>query len=468
MINQQALNILTEERGLDEELIVRLGVSSKLGHGGEWVKIPFIRDGKTINHKYRTISGEKRMHQDEGAEKCVWNFDVLQDQSLENMPLVITEGEFDAITAIQSGFVRAVSVPDGAPSEKVEDMDSDKYNYLDDVYPLIDKCSNIILAVDNDNQGKNLLHDLSWRLGRTRCKFVKYPSGCKDLNEVLLKHGESGVKDVLRAAEWIKISGKYKMSELPPMPTPEVISTGLTQMDAHYKIRFGDFCVVTGVPSHGKTSVVNDICFRVAEREKLKVCFASFEQNPLIDHKRNMIKWYKGQNAQKPTVGDCERWIDERFVFMYPDENEDVSLDWVLDVASAAVVQDGCKIVVIDPWNEIDHMRPNGMSLTEYVGYAIKQFKKFAKRHQIHLIVVAHPSKAIRYVKGLPVMPTLYDISDSAHWFNKADVGIVVHREKNITKVQVAKSRYHDIIGKPATKLYSYNHALNTFDIAEE
>lgn len=468
MISQEAMDILTEERGLDEELLAKLGIRSKLRHGGEWIAIPFIKDGQVVNHKYRTISGQKKMSQDADAVKCFWNFDILTDKTLVNMPLVITEGELDAITAIQCGFTRAVSVPDGAPSERISDEDSDKYNFLDDAMPLIDDCKEIIIAVDGDDAGKNLLHDLSWRLGRTRCKFVKYPAGCKDINEVLVKHGAEAVKDVLRGAEWIKISGKYKMSELPPMATPEVISTGLTDMDAHYKIRWGDFCVVTGVPSHGKTSVVNDICFRVAEREKLKVCFASFEQNPVIDHKRNMIKWYKGEYNQQPSIEDCERWIDERFVFMYPDENEDVDLDWVLDVASAAVVQDNCKIVVIDPWNEIDHVRPKNMSLTEYVGFAIKQFKKFAKRHQIHLIVVAHPSKAIRYVKGNPVMPTLYDISDSAHWYNKADVGIVVHREKNLTKVQVAKSRYHDIIGKPATKLYSYNNTLNRFDIAEE
>ena len=463
MIDPKALEILME-RGLDEEILSNLGIRSKLRHGGEWVAIPYIYNGQVVNHKYRTISGDKKMGQDKDAKKCFWNFDVLRDETLSEYPLIITEGEFDAIIAIQCGFPRVLSVPDGAPAERIGNSASDKYSYLEDAYKLLESTREIIIAADGDEPGKNLLHDLSWLLGRTRCKFLKYPQGCKDINDVYLEHGAQGVKDLIDNSEWIKINGKYKMSELPPMPTPEVISTGLYQMDEHYKIRYGDLCIVTGIPSHGKTSVVNDICCRVADRDKVKVCFASFEQNPVIDHKRNLVNWYQGvKTTERPTIAECEQWIDDQFIFMYPDEDEDVSLDWVMDVASAAVVQDGCKIVVIDPWNEIDHMRPNGMSLTEYVGMAIKQFKKFAKRHQIHLIVVAHPSKAIKYIKDKPVMPTLYDISDSAHWYNKADVGIVVHREGDYTKVRIAKSRYHDIIGRPGTKTYSYCKDKNRF-----
>ena len=45
-------------------------------------------------------------------------------------------------------------------------------------------------------------------------------------------------------------------------------------------------------------------------------------------------------------------------------------------------------------------------------------------------------------------VPSLYDISDSAHWANKPDVGIVINRADlsiNETTIKVAKSRYHAI-----------------------
>jgi twinkle protein len=45
-------------------------------------------------------------------------------------------------------------------------------------------------------------------------------------------------------------------------------------------------------------------------------------------------------------------------------------------------------------------------------------------------------------------MPSLYDISDSAHWANKPDVGIIVNRpdlSANETIIKLAKVRYHAI-----------------------
>ena len=70
---------------------------------------------------------------------------------------------------------------------------------------------------------------------------------------------------------------------------------------------------------------------------------------------------------------------------------------------------------------------------------------KLAKKYKVYLIVVAHPSKMLRGQGGKYPVPGLYDISDSAHWSNKADKGIVVHREDLIaskeTIIRVVKSR---------------------------
>jgi twinkle protein len=114
-----------------------------------------------------------------------------------------------------------------------------------------------------------------------------------------------------------------------------------------------------------------------------------------------------------------------------------------------AVVQHDAKIIVVDPWTELQHDRERGESETEYTGRAIKVLKRFAKVFQVHLIIVAHPSKLAK-VNGKYQMPSLYEINGSANWYNKCDVGIVVHRETaDHTIIKVAKSRYHDIIGRP-------------------
>jgi twinkle protein len=115
----------------------------------------------------------------------------------------------DALAAIQCGFLRTVSVPDGAPAEPLGGASGPKYAYLDEAIGRRREAT-IILAVDGDKAGANLFHDLVLRLGRARCKFVNYPfkrskreQRCKDLNEVLQEWGEKGV---VETAAWSSCS----------------------------------------------------------------------------------------------------------------------------------------------------------------------------------------------------------------------------------------------------------------------
>ena len=71
------------------------------------------------------------------------------------------------------------------------------------------------------------------------------------------------------------------------------------------------------------------------------------------------------------------------------------------------------KLLIIDPWNEIEHDRPPHLTSTEYTGLALRALKRFARKHQIHLIVVAHPKMLRRDQQGEYPFPSLYDIADS-------------------------------------------------------
>ena len=136
---------------------------------------------------------------------------------------------------------------------------------------------------------------------------------------------------------------------------------------------------------------------------------------------------------------EADRWIDEHFVFIVPSDDDFTNLAWVLDKAAAAVIRYGARMVVIDPWNELDHDRPHDMSLTEYTGRAIKEFKRLAKALDVHVMVVAHPTKLPAGEK-----PGLYSISDSAHWANKPDAGIVIWkpgRESERAEITGVKSK---------------------------
>jgi len=448
-------------RGLDVELADRLGFASVCRGGTEFVVIPCMRDGRVWRRKYRTLTGEKRFSQ-EGGAPIPWNEDVLRDDSLIGQPLIITEGELDAFAAIQSGFIRTISVPDGAPAEASEQpFDCKRYSWISEIRPLLarDRVSEIILATDGDAPGAALMQDLATMLGRFRCKFVTYPKGkdgerLKDLNEVLREYGARGVVETVGRAAFIQADGVYRMSELPERATAVAYAAGFGLLDENFRMRLGDFSVVTGIPSHGKSAFLNDYFCRLTSRHGFRIVWASFEQEPQRDHRRALRTWF----AERPEhhlhpddIAEADAWIDRHHRFIVPPEDADVTLEWMMEKLEQAVVQHDCQIAVIDPWNEMDHAREPGETETEYVGRAIKRLRRFARAFNVHVCIAAHPTK-LRKDEGTGRMPapTLYDIAGSAHWNNKADVGIIVHREDELnTSIKVAKSRYHNQIGLP-------------------
>ena len=459
-----------ESRGLDPEIPIGMGLQEQRKSGKAWVKIPFFKQGEAVNNKYRSLSG-KEFYQDPGGQKCFYNQDVIYDETLEGEPLVIVEGEADCWAAIQSGYVRTISVPDGAPNQR--GGDGAKYNYLWEALPAIRaKCPYVVLAVDNDTNGENLAHDLSVKIGRDFCKWVKYPDDCKDLNDVLKAYGQAGVSRVFNNAKWFQVDGIFTLDQLPPMPDAKIYETGMGGFERRFKIRLGDFSVVTGIPSHGKSTFVNDLLARSVVKNNINVCFASLEQHPSQDHLRNLRKWYKGK-YRASSEAQADAWINKYFTFIYPSDEQriDDTLDisWFLERAAAAVKRHNASVIVLDPWNELEH-ESGKKSLTEYTGSAIRRLKAFAKMMNVHMMVVAHPTKQFRDKDGKLPRPSLYSISDSAHWANKADIGLVVHRpdeQTNLTEVVCAKSRYHDIIGKPGIETFRFNDILNRYEYDE-
>lgn len=443
--------VAIEARGLDPELLAKHGVGASGKLAGDCIGVPYFDNEVRVATKYRTLSGDKKFTQDVGSRQIFWNIDCLRDGSLADHPVIICEGEMDAFAALQSGFPRVVSVPGGAPLERVDDTDGKKYAFLEEARPLLDDCREIILATDGDGPGFNLRDDLALRLGAHRCKFVAYPKGCKDLNDALRLFGDRGVRETVARARWMQIRGYFEMDELPEAETAPAFDTGMVNLASHYKLRRGDLTVITGVPGHGKSSFINEITCRMASKHGWKTVFASFEQQPQTDHRR-ALRTFHAEKLEKymsaPEIAAADAWIRQHFGFIVPGEDDDVTLIWMLETMAQAVLRKEAQIAVIDPWNEMDHTRLQDMTQTEYVGHAIKQLKKFARKYRVHLIVAAHPAKMQRGKDGKYPVPSLYDIADSAHWSNKPDVGIVIHRPDlsvNETLIRIVKARYQQI-----------------------
>jgi twinkle protein len=462
---------LLRERGLDIGLVELHGVEScdptnkreKQFH----IKIPYYENGVLLNWKYRTLEGPKLFSQTKGAKKTFYNVDVLFDPAMENEPVVIVEGEPDCWTVEMADYPRCVSVPDGAPNAPVGE-NSPKYDFLTpEVLERIRKAPKIIIATDGDANGQVSRGDLA-RIGKEPAKtwFGKYPTPnnssrrIKDLNDIVqvassVEKGLVYVQKVLDESRPMDLSGLYTAKTLPKAKEHSPINVNLPGgLGRHIKPRLGDFWVITGVPSHGKTQFTIDVVSQVCDEQNWTACLCSLENDPRTDLRRALLSWKARarlmdvQDAQE--LARLERWREERFVYILPSIEDFIDWDWLHQRMKLAVDRHKARVMVIDPWNELDIRPEYGERETDVIGDAIKNLRRFAKRYEVLMIVVAHPAKLLGKHNQV-VKPNLYTISGSAHWHNKCDIGIVVWRDfdAGTTEIDVQKVKYQGIIGTP-------------------
>lgn len=436
-----------EARGISVDLAEKFGLETVQKDGRAWLSVPYVERGLTVNHKYRLIS-EKRHQMDEGAPLCLWNHDCLLDQS--DKPVVICEGEWDALTALQLGW-RALSVPNGAPAQATDDAaNAKRYDFLWRARDLLLNVKRFILATDSDEAGIALRTDLISLLGADRCSFVEYPMGVgkpmKDLNEVLQMWGPEEVARVLNAAKPVPVQGLYRLSDFPDPGPIQTIPLGIPGLSDYLSIVLGTLTLLTGWAGQGKTSLMVAIIAHLI-RHNIPVALGTFETlpRPILERKlRAAIIGCSEHSIPANRIADADALIADNLslIAQMVGEDQEMSLEDVLEFARIAVQRDGAKIVILDPWNEIEHKRRRDESETEYAGRAIRAVKHFMRQHNVAVWIVAHPAKPES--GGKLGTPGLYSISGSAHWANKADYGIVYTRpnkDSNIAVIHVTKVR---------------------------
>lgn len=436
-----------EARGISAELAEKFGLTTMKDSGGYWLAVPYSENGQVINHKYRQTS-EKRHRMDGGAPLGLWNADCLNDPKVRGgqAPLVITEGEWDALAAIQSGFQYAVSVPNGAPATETADLaTASRYAWVDRHLDALRQVREFIIAADADQAGYNLAADLVGLLGADRCRFIEYPFPCKDLNEVLVEYGPERVVDCISTAKPYPVQGLYKLSDFPERGEVRSYSVGVGPIEELIAIVPGTLTVVTGYANMGKSTLMNAIIGHTLMNH-FPVCVASFETDvkPILRDGLRMAMMKCGKHDLATLdCGDVDELLEKRLSIISQSVEEDMELDIerFLDLCALAVRRDGAKMIVLDPWNELEHKRKSDESETDYIGRAIRACKRFAKQHDVAFWIVAHPTKPH---EGTKKIPALYDISGSANWANKADYGLTYHRPKfndNLAKIMVSKVR---------------------------
>lgn len=327
-----------------------------------------------------------------------------------------------------------------------------------------------LIATDLDDPGERLANELARRLGKDKCFRVRFTQG-KDGNECLIAKGIETLKaDVANAEPW-PIDGLYDAGAYEPGVRdlyygrgPRAMTTGFEELDKAFRYLPGQFIVITGIPNHGKSLMLDQIACQVSDLHGDKWAVFSPETGE-TQHIADLCEVKVGahfhdgpaQRISEVELDEALAWVKRRFFFISSADHTP-SVDWVIERARAAVIRHGIKHLIVDPYNELEASRPNNQTETEFVSQLISKLKRFGRHHEVTVWMVAHPRKMERDETGQHRVPSLYDISGSSHWNNKADAGLVVYRdyEKKQTLVVSKKIRRQRTCGSPGLVKYMF------------
>lgn len=204
----------------------------------------------------------------------------------------------------------------------------------------------------------------------------------------------------------------------------------------------GTHCyVAAGMVTHnsGKSEWLDEMAVRLNVRHGWKFAFFSPENAPLAYHASKLIEKITGRAFGQQTLPEGEyrrvkEHLYDNFFHIAPEENAQLST--VLEKAAYLVRRHGVKALVVDPYNRLESEQ-GGQTETLYISEVLDKLGGFAQRTDTLVFLVAHPRKMERGDDGQHRVPSLYDISGSANFFNKADYGLTVHRSKQYETVEI-------------------------------
>ncbi len=428
---------LTTVRALDAVLLESMGIRTR----ADAIAFPYVLNGERYADKFRTV--EKKFWSTPGVTRGLFNADSLR--KFTDQPIVITEGEIDCLSVAQSGFLRAISLPDGwtRQGNKLDALRAAEGDFRNSPF--------VIVAGDNDETGESLPRAVANLLEGHDVRAVTWSAGCKDANDVLVSYGEAEVVRCLNAARPIDPEGGFVtgISDLPPLSARRVLRVGYKPFDWRLAFEIGSMSVGTGTPGSGKSTFTTWAADEISRNENIRVGMLAFETHPhrIRDHlcRINTGKQWDDLHADKKQ--HLAEELDRRWRIVhrtYDDRQSGHNLGWLREMVHTLAVRDWCKLIVVDPWNELEHLPEQGESMTAYINFALQQIRQWAEKFEVHICLIAHPRKMP--TDGRPRAATGYDIADSAAFANKPSLGFTVFRTEDeegmaITEIHTWKVR---------------------------
>lgn len=471
---------------------------------GKWankvcLNFPYYDDGLLINIKYR--DNNKNFKLISGATKVFYNIDSIKNQKYA----IITEGEFDTMAYYEAGLTSVVSVPNGATISKKEKEHFEETGQLEVFNPLnleyldlnIDKFDHlevIYLATDDDPTGIKLRMELARRLGKERCKFIRFSDykdeddlPINDPNQLLIVKGKAILADTLNKAyefpiENVSTAGDYMdeiMSDF-EHGRAKGKSTGFLSLDPHFSWMPSWLYLFNGYPGDGKSTCMFNLMAVSTILYGDKWGMYSPENYPIknivdtlaeifLDNSANIE--FKGRISRHDYKAVIEEHISNHFFFV--DSADGYTPKELMIVKEELVKKKGITGFFTDPWSGLNHEGMGNMREDQYIAQCLNREIRLASKYNLINIIAHHPPKPTG-VKGedLPA-PHPYQLSGGAMWWNKSHVIFCIHRINRIdytdtkTGFHVQKVKEEKLFGEKTNRnkpiVLDYKRRSNRF-----
>ena len=456
-----------ESRGISQGTLTALGVGEgpeympQTGKQENTIQFNYIIGDQLINVKYR--DGRKNFKLYKGAEKVFYNINSIVGYD----SCIITEGEMDALALHEAGITNVISVPNGAT------LHHNNLDYLDNCIDYFEDKQKIILAVDTDEPGLALRAELVRRLGAEVCFLVDF-EGCKDANEYLIIHGKEKLKQTITSARAYPLENVTTFKDIEGDVKDFVThgfkpgyQIGLSNFDRIFSTYTSQFITVTGIPSSGKSDFVDQMVVGYNKNYNWKTAFASPENAPNYLHAHKLMRKVWGDMPQRDDIGGA-RWnevadhVNDNFFFI---DMEKYTLESVLRKGAELVKRKGIKCLVIDPFNKVRDRNASSIDVNIYTMEYLTKIETFARKYDVLVFIVAHPTKMYKDKDGKIEEPNMYNIKGGGEWYDASYHGILVHRDyilKN-TKVKVLKVKFQNLGENGAECFFTWEPRSGSF-----
>ena len=435
-------------RGISRKTLHELRVTEgseympQTGKAENVIKFNYFMGDNLINVKYR--DGRKNFKLYKGAEKVFYNIDSIVGYEY----CILVEGEMDVLALHEAGISNVISVPNGAT------LNTNNLDYLDACIDYFEDKEKIILATDSDEAGVALQTELIRRLGSEVC-FLATFDDCKDANEYLIKHGPEKLVSRITNAKPVPLENVTTFRDIEDEITDFVrngfkpgFQIGLSNFDDIFSTYTGQFITVTGIPSSGKSDFVDRMVVGYNRNYEWRTAFASPENQPTYLHAHKLMRKCWGG---MPTAADIysDRWnqiADHCNTNFFHIDMERYTLEAVLKKGAELVKRKGIKCLVIDPFNKVRSNDQSG-DVNVYTLEYLQKIETFAKKYDVLVIVVAHPTKMYKDANGKIEEPTMYNIKGGGEWYDASYHGLLVHRdyEAKTVKCKVLKVKFQNL-----------------------